>query len=1492
MATVFLSADACKTWDKSGKSDFIKACKSLGEESFYGQDTKTVQRALYELCWSVLKGQLKQDQCISTIGEINDQMKGIGSLLADTLATIDVECSCNDDKHQRDRLNSLLAACSSIITEPVMKERFDQETLEIVGIIQSKQLFQQKYVKTKTRLYYKQQKFNLLREESEGYSKLVSELNQEITEKVTPVQVLENIKSLIGCFDLDPNRVLDIMLEAFECNLESECFYIPLLRAYMTDKSTLCQVMGFRFHFYQPTQGIETPSSLYKVTALLLKHELLNLNDLYPHLLPEDGAISDFHKTELSEARSYAKKLNLVILSDKKEDEKDKEDLTKVDMRINNQKLGICEALLEIGAWDNAKSILDKLPEFFPGSHPPIARALCLLIHKVIEPLYRKNTTLPPQLCKKKVVIDKLCIEPVKTFRRLHHVAFPMLYYLGPHASLDPVLFMKLVRLGKTFMNMRSDGGVGPEDEVAYFGFLNILDSVIFPSLSLLPCNCCISEELWGFLKLYPYEIRYRLYGRWKNEIYSQQACLVRARADCLERAKYIMKRLAKENVKQSGRQLGKLCHSNPAIMFEFVLSQIQRYDNFIGPVVDCLKFLTSLSYDILSYCIIEAVANPEKERLKTDDTNISLWLQSLANFAGMICRKYTVDLSGMMQYVANQLKAGKSFDLLLLREIVTKMAGIEISEEVTNDQLEAMSGGELLRQEGGYFSQVRNTKKSSTRLKDTLLEHDLALSLCILMAQQRDSVIYHEDQNRHLKLVGKLYDQCQDTLCQFGTFLSMQLSTEEFVKRLPSIDVLVSEYHVPPDAAFFLTRPQYTHLISVRYEELRKIDKSNKTASQNKTQRYIEAAEEVMKPAVNTVRQIYEQKIWDDLSAKFYATFWSLSMYDLFTPKQAYEKQTAALNSQIAAIEDNRDMPHSKKKKEKERCQNLIEKLKEEEKRQNDHTSRVLARLKKSKDQWFLSRVTKNEAVTHFLQLCVFPRCIFTASDAVYCSKFIHVLHQLKTPNFSTLICYDRIFCDITYCVTSCTENEAHRYGRFLCTTLDTVMKWHSDKTSYEKECATYPGFVTVFRKGTDSSNKADQLDFENYRHVCHKWHFRITKSMVSSLESGNYIQIRNSLIVLTRILPHYPRILQFCQALERRVDRLGKEEKEKRPDLYALALGYAGQLKNKKSTWIPEHEFHIKDKEAPKSKISSNGVSKSDVKNGVKNSSKPSDVEGEKGKENKEVREKVDKSNDKKTKPDKPVEKREKKPKDERETKTSLDGLVESGAKSRDRSPKDKSDGNKESKSKEDKILKEEAKKKEMRREEKAKLKEEKRREKEERREERREERKRRSASRDREKIVEERSSSVQSNGSHGSHRRSASPRHVEERDVKRRKVDLDKSGSKDGVPDKIKYKRSPSTDREREKKERKRELSPDRDTEAKKRRSEEGHSRSKMNGEPDMIRKRSESSDRARDRFDYETAAKRTIARKTASFDAEESKSKKKEKEKDKVSKKVKK
>ena len=96
---------------------------------------------------------------------------------------------------------------------------------------------------------YKQQKFNLFREECEGYSKLIAELNKDFTE-TTPAETLEVIKSIIGYFNLDPNRVLDIILESFECQLDQHAFFIELLRLFTPDSQTMNELLGFKFKFY------------------------------------------------------------------------------------------------------------------------------------------------------------------------------------------------------------------------------------------------------------------------------------------------------------------------------------------------------------------------------------------------------------------------------------------------------------------------------------------------------------------------------------------------------------------------------------------------------------------------------------------------------------------------------------------------------------------------------------------------------------------------------------------------------------------------------------------------------------------------------------------------------------------------------------------------------------------------------------------------------------------------------------------------------------------------------------------------------------------------------------------------------------------------------------------------------------------------------------------------------------------------------------------
>ncbi|XP_017152639.1 THO complex subunit 2 isoform X1 [Drosophila miranda] len=1196
-----LNPDIFKHFDKAGRSEFLKYLKQQLQESadspVYDQNgvfRQGVSNAIYELLWQALRFTHKKDLILHLLTEVVAIHKDFPSLIVDVVNILDSETSLMTEGLQEERHGfvQLVKDMDKVVPESLLKERLEIDTLQEVGIVKNKG-FYSKFIKVKTKLYYKQRRFNLFREESEGFAKLITELNQDFEESTTPESIMDIIKSLIGCFNLDPNRVLDIIIESFETRPDRWQLFIPLLRSYMPTGAIICEVLGYKFCHFKDSR---TPRSLYHVCALLLKHEVIELNDVYVWLTPNDGSIKANWVQELSDAREMVRKLNL-ISTNKKEDDKEPPPPPPTVKRFDeekynlNQKFGLCEALLKVGDWENAHRIIQKLPEQSVVIQEPIARAIVELIHLSVEHIYYKKCFKAPagrKQSRNRLYDDAKLVAKMQAreFVDLRKYTWPMANVLGPAMHCDTVLMYKLIRImSKLIVEMGVDSMNGPppnsEAEKHYYDIMTCMDSCILPSLLYLDNNCSMSEEIWAVLKYFPYHFRYSLYARWKNDSYQLHPNLIRRSGLAMRDIKGLMKRVSKENVKQLGRLVGKYCHCAPGLMFDYILLQIQMYDNLIAPVCDMLKFLTSLSFDCLGYCIIESLTLTGRGRFKDDGTSLSLWLQSLASFCGTIYKKYSIELSGLLQYVANQLKSQKSLDLLILREIVHKMAGVESCEEMTNEQLQALCGGEQLRGEAGYFSQVRNTKKSSNRLKEALANNDLAVAICLLMAQQKHCVIYRETAaHSHLKLVGNLYDQCQDTLVQFGTFLGSTYSVDEYVERLPSIITMLREYHINTDVAFFLARPMFTHQINQKYDQLRKSDpNAKKLTTTQRMQKYLDATQLIMNPIVESVRPLHSAKVWEDISPQFLVTFWSLSMYDLHVPNDSYQREIGKLKQLAHQAAEGKDSNQSKNKKEQERYIALMEKLNDERKKQHEHVDKIQQRLQEQRDSWFLLRSAKsakNDTITQFLQLCLFPRCTFTALDALYCAKFVHTIHNLKTANFSTLLCYDRIFCDITYSVTSCTEGEATRYGRFLCAMLETVMRWHADQAVFNKECANYPGFVTKFRVSNQFSEANDHVGYENYRHVCHKWHYKITKAIVFCLDSKDFMQIRNALIILMRILPHYPVLAKLAQIIERKVDKVREEEKTKRPDLYVIASSYIGKLKLKTPSMFKESDFH----------------------------------------------------------------------------------------------------------------------------------------------------------------------------------------------------------------------------------------------------------------------------------------------------------------------------
>lgn len=64
-----------------------------------------------------------------------------------------------------------------------------------------------------------------------------------------------------------------------------------------------------------------------------------------------------------------------------------------------------------------------------------------------------------------------------------------------------------------------------------------------------------------------------------------------------------------------------------------------------------------------------------------------------------------------------------------------------------------------------------------------------------------------------------------------------------------------------------------------------------------------------VLNPIVEAARQLHPSKVWDDMSPKLYATFWALSLYDLYVPTSRYDDEIRKAREAIKELEEKLDM-------------------------------------------------------------------------------------------------------------------------------------------------------------------------------------------------------------------------------------------------------------------------------------------------------------------------------------------------------------------------------------------------------------------------------------------------------------------------------------------------------------------------------------------------------------------------------------------------------
>lgn len=216
----------------------------------------------------------------------------------------------------------------NFLDDEQLKVNLELNLLVRASLCPSEDLTQKKLVKLNTGIVYKQQKYNLLREESEGFSKLVTELLSFPSSQEQHEAHVKHVLSVIGQFELDPNRVIDLILDGYERHSWNVSF-VALLRHFRS--KNVLPTLGLRLMNHQekhwisdlkeketqkeklvvpvkveesekppstsssslansaskaPANANVTPAGLYAVTANLLANDSFKLSELLPYLHP------------------------------------------------------------------------------------------------------------------------------------------------------------------------------------------------------------------------------------------------------------------------------------------------------------------------------------------------------------------------------------------------------------------------------------------------------------------------------------------------------------------------------------------------------------------------------------------------------------------------------------------------------------------------------------------------------------------------------------------------------------------------------------------------------------------------------------------------------------------------------------------------------------------------------------------------------------------------------------------------------------------------------------------------------------------------------------------------------------------------------------------------------------------------------------------------------------------------------------------------------
>lgn len=994
---------------------------------------------------------------------------------------------------------------------------------------------------------------------------------------------LQVVEKLIGHYSLDPNRCLDILfgilsevivgkvdsiLEFFKKSrwwpaLESDNSSIRSLSTGGSDIAA--KILGLKILNYPKIKDLP---ELFKVlVTILIKEGFVSFGSVYKYMRPSEAEMKDLEnkynlklEEEVLKAGANALALAAPLADDEDVDGKDKKGASTPVGNASNFKLEVnykfqfLKIFLANGLYWPAIYILTEYP-FLADIDEEIPKLLLRLFGAMIDPLYGQIFPFDMeelvQLQATKGIYftrpgNNVNVEPFKQvdyysfkpIRKLHarrkfhyfyrnwkaglpkiddfaslfEASQGILKFIGSNLSKDDEVFIKLCDIVHSFHSKEEL----KEDIFHYFR------NYIFPLMSLIQENSIAIDSAYAILAAYPVEDRFSVYGELYNNLRKNNMRIKIAYSSAEKATKDVLKRLSNENVRPMMRRLAKISFSNPLPCLLTILQQIESYDNLNTLVVETARYFNSYGWENLTIAILIRLSS-DRRSIHDNGMGERQWLQSLASFVGKICQKYqkAIDTKMILLYLIKTFYTGDRTGLLVLKEMLISMGGIQTTSDLTLRQIDMINCGSSL-QKVVYrtIDDMRYDRfDSGTHLLKCLLDLDAVSELIILLCSMYHDLVHDAGENQ-LKVLANRVDELVSVMKLFITLVCF--FGDGNIEVMP-VTELREQYNVPIEWGFDLWR--------------------------------------LKKDAFATLQSQGVELCPPDFSPSLFTLFWCLSLKDVNFSDLLYTEELEKLESGIRGLKDavsinsrDKDFPRSaieKYKKNIEDNEAFIEKIpsdKQSHKELNEATDKKIQELS---SDWFSSETS--EKVEIFIKTCIIPRAIHSSFDAVFCARFIFKLHELGVENYSLFNVLNKATQDglLSSNLFSSTPTEAENLGFFYAY----VLKRLHEFTDEEK----------IKELNVD--------DFEKYRSWVYDYHGVILSEVETALDTNEYMSRSNTITFLKNLLGVYPVVEDHCEKMLGLIEKVYTGEDKEDIKLSSGAL--LNHLKSRAKQWVPIWDF-----------------------------------------------------------------------------------------------------------------------------------------------------------------------------------------------------------------------------------------------------------------------------------------------------------------------------